>query len=58
MSKQRNRGWSRREFLDAAAVAGTGALLGLRSEAIAEGAARQTKIRIYELPSYSPRISQ
>ena len=43
MSKQRNRGWSRREFLDAAAVAGTGALLGLRPEAVAEGAARQTK---------------
>ena len=35
MSNQRKDAWSRREFLDAAAIAGAGALLGLSSEAIA-----------------------
>ena len=35
MSNQKNDHWSRREFLGAAALAGTGTLLGLRSEAIA-----------------------
>jgi NitT/TauT family transport system substrate-binding protein len=35
VSNQKNDHWSRREFLGAAALAGTGTLLGLRSEAIA-----------------------
>ncbi|HEX2932659.1 MAG TPA: twin-arginine translocation signal domain-containing protein, partial [Candidatus Binatia bacterium] len=35
-------GWSRREFLSAAALAGTGAVLGLRPEAAAAEAPPET----------------
>lgn len=45
-------GWSRREFLGAVALAGTGALLGLRSELHAAEAPLETaRLRIAELPS-------
>jgi len=47
MSNQRDYGWSRREFLGTAALAGTGALLGLRSETIAaEPPPETTSIRL------------
>jgi NitT/TauT family transport system substrate-binding protein len=47
MNNQRTSSWSRREFLSAATLAGTGALLGLRSEAIAaEAPPETTKIRL------------
>jgi NitT/TauT family transport system substrate-binding protein len=51
MSNQRNNGWSRRQFLSAATVAGTGALLGLRSDAhTAEPPPETGKIRVIEPP--------
>ena len=47
MSNQRNGSWSRREFLSTAAVAGTGALLGLRSDSLAaEPPPETTKLRL------------
>src|SRR5919106_1787485 len=47
MRKQRNDHWSRREFLSAAALAGTGALLGLQPEAIAaEPPPETTRLRL------------
>ncbi len=47
MINQCKEGWSRREFLSAAALAGTGALLGLRSESIAaEAPPETTKLRL------------
>ena len=47
MSNQYNDHWSRREFLITAALAGTGALLGLRSESIAaEPPPETTKIKL------------
>jgi NitT/TauT family transport system substrate-binding protein len=47
MHNEGDNGWSRREFLGAAAVAGTGALLGLRSELIAaEPPLETTKLRL------------
>jgi len=52
MRKQRNDHWSRREFLGAAALAGTGALLGLRPEAIAAEPPPETKrIRLIRISS-------
>ena len=51
MSNHRNNGWSRRQFLSAATVAGTGALLGLRSDALAAEQPPETdKIRVIEPP--------
>jgi NitT/TauT family transport system substrate-binding protein len=48
MINQQNDGWSRRKFLGAA-VAGTGVLFGLRSEAVAAEPAPETnKIRVIE----------
>jgi NitT/TauT family transport system substrate-binding protein len=45
-------GWSRREFLSIAVLAGTGALLRLRSEVIAaEPSLETTRVRIAEIPS-------
>src|SRR5919106_6614053 len=47
MRKQRNDHWSRREFLSAAALAGTGALLGLQSDALAAAPPPETtRIRL------------
>jgi len=47
MSNRKNARWSRREFLTTTATAGTGTLLGLRSEAIAaEPPPETTKIRL------------
>ena len=43
MNYIRGDGWSRREFLSTAALAGTGALLGLRSELMAAEAPPETK---------------
>ena len=52
MSNQRDEGWSRREFLTTAAVAGTGALWGLRSEVIAAEPPPETrKLRLVKIPS-------
>jgi len=51
MNDQRNDGWSRREFLGTAALAGTGAILGLRSEAMAaEPPPETTRIRLVSIP--------
>ncbi len=51
MNDQRNDGWSRREFLSTAALAGTGAILGLRSEAMAaEPPPETTRIRLVSIP--------
>ena len=45
--KRHNDQWSRREFLNTAALAGTGAVLGLRSDALAaEPPPETTKIRL------------
>jgi NitT/TauT family transport system substrate-binding protein len=45
--------WSRRKFLSAAALAGTGAIFGLRSEAIAaEQPPETTRIRLPRFPSF------
>jgi NitT/TauT family transport system substrate-binding protein len=52
MSKPCNDHWSRREFLTRAALAGTGALLGLQSGAIAaEPPPETTRIRLAQSPS-------
>ena len=52
MSNQKNNHWSRREFLSTAALAGTGALLGLPSEtATAEPPPETTRIRLLRIPS-------
>jgi NitT/TauT family transport system substrate-binding protein len=51
MSNQRTDGWSRREFLGTAALAGTGALLGLRPEATAAEPPPETKkVRLIRSP--------
>ena len=52
-SKIQNRdGWSRREFLTTAALAGTGALLGLRSKTLAgEARPETTRLRLVHGPS-------
>ena len=47
MSTKRDEGWSRREFLSAAALAGTGAVLGLRTDGLAaEPPPETTKLRL------------
>ena len=47
MSNLRNYGWSRREFLSKAALAGAGTVLGLRSESLAaEPPPETTKLRL------------
>ncbi|MEO7453670.1 MAG: ABC transporter substrate-binding protein [Fimbriimonadales bacterium] len=47
MSKRHNDQWSRRDFLTTAALAGTGAILGMRSESLAaEPPPETTKIRL------------
>jgi NitT/TauT family transport system substrate-binding protein len=52
MNNQRNNHWTRREFLGAAAIAGTGALLGLRSElAAAEPPPETTMLRLGQSPA-------
>jgi NitT/TauT family transport system substrate-binding protein len=52
MSKRPNDQWSRREFLSTAALAGTGALLGLQSNSLtAEPPPETTKIRIIRSPA-------
>src|SRR5437870_5323904 len=52
MGNQKHDGWSRREFLTTAAVAGTGALWGLRSELpAAEPPPETTKLRLVHAPS-------
>jgi NitT/TauT family transport system substrate-binding protein len=52
MSNQRSDGWSRREFLSAAVLAGAGSLLKLRSDAIAAEPPLETKrIRIPQMGS-------
>jgi NitT/TauT family transport system substrate-binding protein len=52
MSNQRFNGWSRREFLGTAVLAGTGALLGLQTEAVAaEPPPETTKLRLAQSPS-------
>jgi NitT/TauT family transport system substrate-binding protein len=52
MCNQRNDSWSRREFLSTAALAGTGALLGLRCESLAaEPPLETTKIKLDQRPS-------
>ena len=50
MDNEQHDSWSRRHFLSAAACAGTGALFGLRSEAIAaEPPPETTRIRLVEI---------
>jgi hypothetical protein len=52
MSKRPDDQWSRREFLTTVAAAGTGALLGAPSDALAAEASAETKrIRIPQIPS-------
>ncbi len=52
LSKRHNDQWSRREFLSTAALAGTGALLGLQSSSLAaEPPPETTKIRIIRSPA-------
>ena len=52
MGNRRDKSWSRREFLSTVALAGTGALLGLPSEAIAaEPSPETTSIRFVQVPS-------
>jgi NitT/TauT family transport system substrate-binding protein len=52
MNNQRNNHWTRREFLGAAAVAGTGTLWGLRSElAAAEPPPETTMLRLGQTPA-------
>lgn len=47
MRNRKNRGWSRREFLGTTALAGTGALLGLQSDAFAaEPPPETTRIKL------------
>jgi NitT/TauT family transport system substrate-binding protein len=51
MSKRHNEHWSRREFLSAAALAGTGALLGLPSNSLAaEAPPETTRIKLVSIP--------
>jgi NitT/TauT family transport system substrate-binding protein len=51
MSNRRNYGWSRREFLSRAALAGAGTVLGLRSESLAAEPPPETdKFRLIEPP--------
>src|SRR5207244_7996989 len=51
MSKLRDRGWSRREFLGTAALAGTGAFLGVRPDAVGADAPPEiTKISLVRSP--------
>jgi NitT/TauT family transport system substrate-binding protein len=52
MSRRRNEQWSRRKFLSTAALAGTSALLGLRSESIAaEPPPDTTRLRLVQSTS-------
>ena len=52
MSNRRDKSWSRREFLSTVALAGTGALLGLPSEAIgAEPPLEITRLRMVQFAS-------
>jgi NitT/TauT family transport system substrate-binding protein len=52
MNHQKSDGWSRREFLGAAALAGTGTLLGLRPQsAAAEPPPETTRLRLDQRPS-------
>lgn len=52
MTNKRDNGWSRRKFLSTAALAGTGAVLGLRSDGIAAEPPPETKrIRLIWIPS-------
>jgi NitT/TauT family transport system substrate-binding protein len=58
MTTRRNDHWSRREFLSTAALAGTGALLGLGSElAAAEPPPETTKLKLIRVPTvcYAPQ---
>ena len=51
MSTKQDDSWSRRQFLSTAALAGTGAILGLRSEALAAEPPPETKkIRLIQIP--------
>jgi NitT/TauT family transport system substrate-binding protein len=51
LSKRPNDQWSRREFLSTAALAGTGALLGLQSDSLAaEPPPETTRIRLVSIP--------
>jgi len=50
-------GWSWREFLSTEALAGSGAL-GIAIRGNRRRCRKADEERIYELPSYSPRISQ
>src|SRR6266496_2378556 len=51
MNDQQSHGWSRREFLSTATLAGTGALLGLHSKSVAAELPPETnKIRVIEPP--------
>jgi NitT/TauT family transport system substrate-binding protein len=51
MNNQRNDSWSRREFLSTAAIAGAGALLGMRSDGIAAEPPPETmRIRLVSIP--------
>ena len=52
MNSREDRNWSRREFLTTAALAGTGAVLGLRTDGIAaEPPLETTRIRLVKIPS-------
>ncbi len=52
MSNQRDNGWSRREFLSTAALAGTGAVLGLQPDVFAaEPPPETTKLRLIRSPA-------
>jgi len=58
VSNLKSNHWSRREFLTTTAMAGTGALLGLRSElAAAEPPPETTKLRLIHVPTicYAPQ---
>jgi NitT/TauT family transport system substrate-binding protein len=53
MSGQRSQGWNRRAFVKGATLAGTGALLGLRSESpAAEPPPETTEIRLLQVPTF------
>jgi NitT/TauT family transport system substrate-binding protein len=52
MRNGKNKGWSRRQFLSTASLAGAGAFLGLQSEGIAaEPPPETTRLRIPQIPS-------
>jgi len=58
MSNQHNDHWSRRRFLSTAALAGTGALLGLQSNSLAaEPPPETTKLKLIRVPTvcYAPQ---